>query len=540
MSLSQPKYYFESKPGEDQLFNINIIDTTNIDNNSEEGKENQMASNLSNLVDNVNNNILHVFYPKGNSIFKEKIDKLNLKFYLETEKYLSDPKSEKKCQETLFLILFQEINLYIEEIERLNILLHERSGTQKYTKKVDQFLTKPSDSKLKESLIKTLRESNVNLQEKVNSLLSAEDQIKLENESLKRQNKYYQEQFKNFIEQRKDENSCNLPSITINTDFEAAEVNKKRYYSDTYQNSRDDSYRSSSQTNENVLFEMNNINNNIKDKEASFVLNKSNLSSNKQKNANINENFRKPNKFISKKNEKSGIQNSTNKSNSNLTNNTSGNSQNFGPVQIKDTKINKNDWNISVSTSNYSTNSNFNRCRSPNITSSNSKSLLQKELNQCENELKELADLEEGLKKFKSHIFKENHKSISINRSTNSDNICGHSFVKNKNTLTIIAKVDLTDKGSNTNSRSHSIIIQNNNIHSKEMPSSMTETVENKSRSVNKNRKEVFISDLEDYDKNKNIINEKNSKKSFKGNGPNSVTINLEDNASKSAHIEKS
>ena len=50
-------------------------------------------STISNLLDNLNKNSLNLFYQNSTSIFKKKIDELNLKFYLETEKYLSNKSS---------------------------------------------------------------------------------------------------------------------------------------------------------------------------------------------------------------------------------------------------------------------------------------------------------------------------------------------------------------------------------------------------------------------------------------------------------------
>lgn len=54
--------------------------------------------------------------------FRKKIDKLNIKFYIETERYLKNKSNQsqtEKHQEFLFLILFKQISLYNEEVERL-------------------------------------------------------------------------------------------------------------------------------------------------------------------------------------------------------------------------------------------------------------------------------------------------------------------------------------------------------------------------------------------------------------------------------------
>ena len=71
---------------------------------------------LSKILDTINNNSLNVFYPDSNNEFKKKIDSLNLEFYLETEKFLSNKNPSEKCQTSLFIILFKQINIYIEEI----------------------------------------------------------------------------------------------------------------------------------------------------------------------------------------------------------------------------------------------------------------------------------------------------------------------------------------------------------------------------------------------------------------------------------------
>ena len=58
-------------------------------NKTNESKEETANELLSRILDTINSNSLSIFYPDSNSDFKKKIDSLNLKFYLETEKYLS-------------------------------------------------------------------------------------------------------------------------------------------------------------------------------------------------------------------------------------------------------------------------------------------------------------------------------------------------------------------------------------------------------------------------------------------------------------------
>ena len=83
---------------------------------------------LSNLIDNINLNNLGSSFYKDDNLFKKRLDKLNYKFYAETEKYLNEKKDMETSQDQLFIILFKQISLYIEENERLNHLLKEKDS----------------------------------------------------------------------------------------------------------------------------------------------------------------------------------------------------------------------------------------------------------------------------------------------------------------------------------------------------------------------------------------------------------------------------
>ena len=48
-------------------------------------------------LENLSVNNLSIFYNKDDSQFKKKIDKLNSKFYIETDKYLSLKSEIEKC-----------------------------------------------------------------------------------------------------------------------------------------------------------------------------------------------------------------------------------------------------------------------------------------------------------------------------------------------------------------------------------------------------------------------------------------------------------
>ena len=96
---------------------------------------------LAELLDNLNKNSLNIFYRDSSSNFKRKIDELNLKFYLETEKYLSNQNKPEKTQSSLFIILFKQIKIYIEEIERLNLIILEKKYEPRNTiERTDEIL----------------------------------------------------------------------------------------------------------------------------------------------------------------------------------------------------------------------------------------------------------------------------------------------------------------------------------------------------------------------------------------------------------------
>jgi hypothetical protein len=89
------------------------------------------TSSLTVLLENLNSKSLLNYYSPEDSVFKKRIDKLNIKFYIETEKVLSNNLELDKRYDQLFLILFKQISLYIEEIDNLNTLLRGKQGSVK-------------------------------------------------------------------------------------------------------------------------------------------------------------------------------------------------------------------------------------------------------------------------------------------------------------------------------------------------------------------------------------------------------------------------
>ena len=91
------------------------------------------------MFEDLNFNTLNNIYSKDESSFKKNIDKLNLKFYSETNKYLGIKSELEKSQDNLFIVLFKQISSYIEEIEKLNFKLKEKDEKEKIFKiKIDE------------------------------------------------------------------------------------------------------------------------------------------------------------------------------------------------------------------------------------------------------------------------------------------------------------------------------------------------------------------------------------------------------------------
>ena len=151
---------------------------------------------LSELLDNLNKNSLNIFYRDSSSNFKRKIDELNLKFYLETEKYLSNQNKQEKTQSSLFIILFKQIKIYIEEIERLNLIILEKKYDPRNTiERTDEILKKQKNFETNQQFIKILKDSKSITEGKLLEALLSEDKLRKENEKLKQENDYFKKQY---------------------------------------------------------------------------------------------------------------------------------------------------------------------------------------------------------------------------------------------------------------------------------------------------------------------------------------------------------
>ena len=136
-----------------------------------------------------------------NEEFKSKIDELNLEFYLETEKYLSDHIKDQKCQSALFVILFKQISVYIDEIERLNTLI---KGNHYDTDTIRENINRLKDIKVKDEMIKLLKESNAKMEQRLSECLLRENELKIQNEELKKANMKYRKELSEMDQRMSD------------------------------------------------------------------------------------------------------------------------------------------------------------------------------------------------------------------------------------------------------------------------------------------------------------------------------------------------
>ena len=209
-NLSLKDFDFSNNLIAHQGKNINNISNNNTKNkngmedknNDKENKNTNIAEeksdefNFGKTIEEMNQSILDLYYDKSSS-FKKKIDELNLKFYLETEKYLNNNKindyaRNQKLQANLFIILFKQINIFIEEIERLNkIILDNKYKKEKIMQRTNELNEKKQNILIKDNLIQSLKKSNTNTEKKLLETLLHEDKLIKDNERLRKENETY-------------------------------------------------------------------------------------------------------------------------------------------------------------------------------------------------------------------------------------------------------------------------------------------------------------------------------------------------------------
>ena len=171
-----------SNQNENNIFNktLKLSNKNVLENNSNENNSN----NLSSLIKDINFKNLNEYYELQSSIFMKKIQKLNLKFYWTSEVLLNE-KNIQYPYNKLFLILFKEISLYIDEIERLNKQLKLKTKNENYyTQKISQLTQKEKNNMINKQMLK-------NMQRNYNLLQKANDKYKNNIEKLNKKINYY-------------------------------------------------------------------------------------------------------------------------------------------------------------------------------------------------------------------------------------------------------------------------------------------------------------------------------------------------------------
>lgn len=169
-------------------------------NNKNEDKNKIDEANISldfrNTFEDIKQNVLDIYYDKS-SDFKNKIDGLNLQFYLETEKYLNcnnknDNIRNQKLQANLFIILFKQINIFIEEIERLNkLILENKYKKETILKRTNELNERKQNIIIKDTYVQSLKQTKTNIEKKLLESLLHEDKLIKDNERLRKENETY-------------------------------------------------------------------------------------------------------------------------------------------------------------------------------------------------------------------------------------------------------------------------------------------------------------------------------------------------------------
>jgi hypothetical protein len=166
------------------------INKTTLSNSIDSFEENSNEV-VGKILDTISKNSLSIFYD-SESEFKNKIDSLNLKFYLETEKYLCNQNKKVKTQTSLFIILFKQINIYIEEIQRLNmIILTKKYKPENIIKRTDELNQKQKEFQIQENIIKALKKSQFNMENKLLQAVINENNLNKKIENLQKEIEIY-------------------------------------------------------------------------------------------------------------------------------------------------------------------------------------------------------------------------------------------------------------------------------------------------------------------------------------------------------------
>ena len=171
ISISSDKDKIKKNLSKNKVTQTNkSINTQSANTNSKTEIQNQNDNNSNLSIYNFINEIpfenLNDYYDIESNLFIKRIEKLNLKFYWTSECVLNQ-QDIKYPYNKLFLILFKQISLYIEEIARLNKQLKQKLKNEKaYQMKIAKMKQKENESVLNKQMLKNLQRDNKLLEKK--------------------------------------------------------------------------------------------------------------------------------------------------------------------------------------------------------------------------------------------------------------------------------------------------------------------------------------------------------------------------------------
>ena len=160
---TQPSKQNKTNNNNNQSTNTNSI--TEAANQNDNNNKNQNLA-IFNFINEMPFENLNDYYDIESSLFLKRIEKLNLKFYWTSECILNQ-QDIKYPYNKLFLILFKQISLYVEEIARLNKQLKQKLKNEKYLQiKIAQMKQKENENTLNKQMLKNLQRDNKILEKK--------------------------------------------------------------------------------------------------------------------------------------------------------------------------------------------------------------------------------------------------------------------------------------------------------------------------------------------------------------------------------------
>jgi hypothetical protein len=183
-------------------------------------------NNYNAILDQSNFHVIKEYYNRDDNYFRKNIDRQFLKFSLESDKYNNIKIEFNKLEESLFQNLFKQINLYIEEIERLNIKIKEKEEVERIHKVTIEELKK---NNLNDKEVISLKASLRNLEKKLSDSHTIEEKWKKECESNRRQLIFYKEMVKgDFAKSRKGKRTISSETIEFEDEVIECQSFKKK------------------------------------------------------------------------------------------------------------------------------------------------------------------------------------------------------------------------------------------------------------------------------------------------------------------------